>query len=170
MKIVTTPMCEEIVKLAGIKNYNVNKHPSKKDGDLAVLLSESKVEMDSIPIKLNSSIQIFESIKKLNFNNNLSDEDIISFFDGYPLSKKYLNNINNSVRVKVYSNFLKDTVESMGFVIVDKNYDYVIYPDYLEKNVQKELKTLVKIPSHSAISKNPFERIEKRYEILEKLI
>ena len=133
MKIVTTPMCEEIVKLAGIKNYNVNKHPSKKDGDLAILLSESKVEIDAIPIKLNSSTQIFESIKKLDFNNSLNDDEIISFFDNYPLSKKYLNNINNkNIRVKVYSNFLKDTVESMGFVIDDKNYDYVIYQDYLK--------------------------------------
>ncbi|WP_299522278.1 hypothetical protein [uncultured Methanobrevibacter sp.] len=171
MKIVTTPMCEEIVKLAGIKNYNVNKHPSKKDGDLAILLSESKVEIDAIPIKLNSSTQIFESIKKLDFNNSLNDDEIISFFDNYPLSKKYLNNINNkNIRVKVYSNFLKDTVESMGFVIDDKNYDYVIYPDYLKENVQKESKTLIKIPSHGKVSKNPFERIEKRYEILEKLI
>ena len=65
MKIVTTPMCEEIVKLAGIKDYNVNKHPTSNDGDLAILLSESKVDMDSIPIKLNTPSQIFESIKKV---------------------------------------------------------------------------------------------------------
>ena len=42
MKIVTTPMCEEIVKLAGIKDYVVNKFPDEEDGDLAILLSESK--------------------------------------------------------------------------------------------------------------------------------
>ena len=53
MKIVTTPMCEELVKLVGIKNYKVNKHPNKDDGDLAILLSESKVEIDSIPLKVN---------------------------------------------------------------------------------------------------------------------
>ena len=52
MKIVTTPMCEELVKLVGIKNYNVNKHPTKDDGNLAILLSESKVEIDSIPVKI----------------------------------------------------------------------------------------------------------------------
>ena len=73
MKIVTTPMCEDLVKLVGIKNYNVNKHPNKDDGDLAILLSESKVEIDSIPLKVNSSVQIFESIKKIDFNNNLTD-------------------------------------------------------------------------------------------------
>ena len=80
MKIVTTPMCEELVKLVGIKNYKVNKHPNKDDGDLAILLSESKVEIDSIPLKVNSAVQIFESIKKIDFNNNLTDEEIISFF------------------------------------------------------------------------------------------
>ena len=69
MKIITTPMCEEIVKLAGICDYVVNKNPDEEDGDLAILLSESKVEIDSIPLKVNSSVQIFESIKKIDFNN-----------------------------------------------------------------------------------------------------
>ena len=55
----------------------------------------------------------------------------------------------------------------MGFLIVDKNYDYVVYPDYLEINNSKPL---IKIPSHNFVSKNPFERLEMRYEILEKLI
>lgn len=171
MKIVTTPMCEELVKLVGIKNYKVNKHPNKDDGDLAILLSESKVEIDSIPLKVNSAVQIFESIKKIDFNNNLTDEEIISFFDNYPLSKKYLNNnVKNSIHIKVYSNFLKDTAESMGFTIDDENYDYVVYPDYLADEVQNETQTLIEISSHNFVSKNPFVRLEKRYEILEKLI
>ena len=140
MKIVTTPMCEDLVKLVGIKNYKVNKHPNKNDGDLAILLSESKVE-------------------------------IVSFFDNYPLSKKYLNNnVKNSIHIKVYSNFLKDTAESMGFTIDDENYDYVVYPDYLADEVQNETQTLIEISSHNFVSKNPFVRLEKRYEILEKLI
>ena len=167
MKIVTTPMCEEIVKLVGIKDYTVNKHPTKEDGDLAILLSESKVEMDSIPIKLNSSVQIFESIKKIDFNNNLDDKEIISCFDNYPLAKKYLTPAKNNIPIKVYSNFLKDTAESMGFIIDDKNYDYVVFPDYMEINTTKPL---IKIPSHNSVSKNPFKRLEERYEILEKLI
>ena len=146
MKIVTTPMCEELVKLVGIKNYKVNKHPNKDDGD-------------------------FESIKKIDFNNNLTDEEIISFFDNYPLAKKYLNNnVKNSIHIKVYSNFLKDTAESMGFTIDDENYDYVVYPDYLADEVQNETQTLIEISSHNFVSKNPFVRLEKRYEILEKLI
>ena len=85
MKIVTTPMCEEIVKLAGIEHYEVNKNPDLEDGDLAILLSESKVKMDSIPIKLNTPSQIFESIKKVSkiANTNLSDGEILEFFKDY---------------------------------------------------------------------------------------
>ena len=102
---------------------------------------------------------------------NLTDEEIISFFDNYPLAKKYLNNnVKNSIHIKVYSNFLKDTAESMGFTIDDENYDYVVYPDYLADEVQNETQTLIEISSHNFVSKNPFVRLEKRYEILEKLI
>ena len=47
MIIVTTPMCKQIVEWAGLNEFKVNKHPDKEEGDLAILLSESKVEMDS---------------------------------------------------------------------------------------------------------------------------
>lgn len=172
MKIVTTPMCEEIVKLAGIEDYIVNKHPDEEEGDLAILLSESKVQMDSMPIKLNTPSQIFESIKKVSgiTSNELSDEEIFSFFDEYELSKKYLNSsFERDISVKVYSEFLKDVVLDMGFKIDSKNFSYVIYPDYLRDKVLEE-ENLVEIPSHGGISKNPFERIEVRYSILESLI
>ena len=172
MKIVTTPMCEEIVKLAGIKNYVVNKHPDEEEGDLAILLSESKVQMDSLPIKLNTPSQIFESIKKVSkiTSSELSDDEIFSFFDEYELSKKYLNsNFKRDINVKVYSEFLKDIVLDMGFNIDSKNFVHVIYPDYLKDEVLED-ENLVEIPSHGGISKNPFERIEVRYAILENLI
>ena len=52
----------------------------------------------------------------------------------------------------------------------DENYDYVVYPDYLADEVQNETQTLIEISSHNFVSKNPFVRLEKRYEILEKLI
>ena len=172
MKIVTTPMCEEIVKLAGITDYAVNKFPDEEDGDLAILLSESKVEMDSLPIKLNTPSQIFESIKKVSkiAGNDLSEEDIKEFFKDYNLSCKYLNSdFEHDVDVKVYSEFLKDIVIDVGFNIVEENPDFIIYPDYLKENVQ-ETDNLVEIPSHNFVSKNPFERIEARYSILENLI
>lgn len=172
MKIVTTPMCEEIVKLSGITNYVVNRFPDEEDGDLAILLSESKVEMGSLPIKLNTSSQIFESIKKVSeiAGNKLSDDEIKSFFRGYDLSCKYLNSdFKRDVKVKVYSEFLKDIVLDVGFSIVEDNPDFVIYPDYLKEKVH-ETDNLVEIPSHRFVSPNPFERIEARYSILETLI
>ena len=172
MKIITTPMCEEIVKLAGISDYVVNKYPDEEEGDLAILLSESKVEMDSLHIKLNTSRQIFESIRKVSevAQSDLADEDIRSFFRGYDLSCKYLNSdFERDIDVKVYSKFLKDIVLDMGFNIVEDNPDFTVYPDYLKVNVI-EKDNLVEIPSHSSVSSNPFERIEARYSILETLI
>ena len=172
MKIVTTPMCEEIVRLAGIKDYAVNKFPQKGDGDLAILLSESRVEMDAIQIKINTSTQIFESIKKISglAGNELSDEKILSYFDDYELCRKYLNSdFKRDVNVKVYSEFLKDIVSDVGFNIVADDFDYVIYPDYLKDKVI-ETENTVEIPSHNSVSKNPFDKAELRYGILENLI
>ena len=159
MRIVTTPMCEEIVRLAGISDYVVNKFPDRKDGDLAILLSESKVEMDSLPIKINTPKQIFESIKEVSklTQNELSDGEIQS------------SDFKRDINVKVYSEFLKDIVSDIGFNIVSENFDYVIYPDYLKDKVT-ESENLVEIPSHNEVSKNPFKKAELRYGILENLI
>ena len=90
MKIITTPMCEEIVRLAGITDYTVNKFPDEEDGDLAIVLSESKVEMDSLAIKINTPSQIFESIKEVSklTGSELSDDEIIEFFSDYELCRK----------------------------------------------------------------------------------
>jgi len=127
--------------------------------------------MDTEPHDIMQILKEFNQEYVLSFWNNLTDEEIISFFDNYPLAKKYLNNnVKNSIHIKVYSNFLKDTAESMGFTIDDENYDYVVYPDYLADEVQNETQTLIEISSHNFVSKNPFVRLEKRYEILEKLI
>ena len=172
MKIITTPMCEEIVKLAGINDYVINKYPDNGEGDLAILLSESKVEMNSLAIKINTPSQVFDSIKKVSktVKNELSDEDILAFFEDYELCKKYLDsNFKRDINVKVYSKFLKDILFDMGFNIVSEDFDYVIYPDYL-KNEVIESENLVEIPSHNCISKNPFEKIEIRYSLLENLI
>ena len=172
MKIITTPMCEEIVKLAGVTDYVVNKNPDEEEGDLAILLSESKVKMNSLAIKINTPSQVFESIKKVCeiAENDLSDEDVTTFFDDFEMCKKYLNSdFKRDIDVKVYSNFLKDIVLDMGFNIVSEGFDYVIYPDYLKDKVI-ETENLVEIPSHNSISKNPFEKIEMRYSLLESLI
>ena len=172
MIVVTTPMCKQIVEWAGLNDFKVNRFPDEEEGDFAILLSESKVEMDSLPIKLNTPLQVFESIKKVSkiTGNELSDGDVKSFFKGYDLSCKYLNSdFKRDIDVKVYSEFLKDIVLDVGFNIVEDKPDFVIYPDYLKERVQ-ETDNLVEIPSHCFVSKNPFERIEARYSILENLI
>ena len=166
-------MCEEVVRLAGIKEYKVNKNPDLEEGDLAILLSESKVEMDSIAIKLNTPGQLFDSIKEISklTQKQLTDAEIMEFFEGYPLCLKYLKDHENPhVKVRVYSNFLKDIIVNMGFTITDKDYDYAVYPDYLKDTIDEESSKSVEIPSHGFVSRNPFERIEVRYAILEKLI
>ena len=172
MKIITTPMCEEIVRLAGITDYIINKFPDEEDGDLAIVLSESKVEMDSLAIKINTPSQIFQSIKEVSklIGSELSDDEIIEFFSDYELCRKYLNSHpTHDIDVKVYSEFLKDIVNDIGFNIVSDNFKHVIYPDYLKDKVT-EVDNLVEIPSHNDISKNPFEKAELRYAILENLI
>ncbi len=165
-------MCEEVVRLAGITDYKVNRNPDEEEGDLAILLSESKVGMNSLAIKLNTPKQLFESIREVSkLNEELCDDEILEFFKGYELCLKYLDSHDNShIKVRVYSNFLRDIIVNIGFEINDKDYDYVIYPDYLEDKVEKTDAKLVKIPSHTTVAKNPFERIEMRYSILEKLI
>ena len=123
-------MCEEIVRLAGISDYTVNKFPDDEEGDLAILLSESKTKMNSLAIKINTSSQIFESIKEVSkiSGNELSDEEVLTFFNDYELSKKYLvSDFKRDINVKVYSEFLKDIVRDVGFNIVCENFDYVIY-------------------------------------------
>ena len=80
MRIVTTPMCEEVVKLAGIKDYKVNKNPDLEKGDLAILLSESKIKMDSLPIKLNTPKQLFQSIHEDGKDYNFIVSMLENFF------------------------------------------------------------------------------------------
>ena len=90
MRIVTTPMCESILKYAGIEDYVVNKFPDKEDGDLAILLSESKTSLISLKIKLNTFKQIRNSIKIVsNFSNGgeLSNKDVDEIFREYDVAR-----------------------------------------------------------------------------------
>ena len=216
MIVVTTPMCKQIVEWAGLDDFKVNKHPDNEDGDFAILLSESKVKMDSLAIKINTFGQIKESIKIVSdilFEKDLiekaiDDEAIQSIFKSYEntdglkyalLDEAELNKIrenNKGKKVKVYSEFLKDIVRDIGATVIDfeydkdekfeKNeehenhleldYDYLVYPDYLEEEVLKredldaEDEKFIKILSHNNISKDPILKAESRYEtLIEKL-
>ena len=207
MIVVTTPMCKQIVEWAGLKEFKVNKFPDEEEGDFAILLSESKVKMDSLAIKINTFSQIKESIKivsKALFERNLiekaiGDEEIESIFNDYEddvgyalLDENEFNEIrksNNDKKVKVYSEFLKDIILDIGADVIDFTYDkngndedkandlgmdfdYLVYPDYLEEEVLKRenLKSnefkVIKILSHNNISKDPILKAESRYATL----
>ena len=206
MSVVTTPMCRQIVEWAGLKEFKENKFPDEEEGDFAILLSESKVKMDSMAIKINTFGQIKESIKSVSnalFEKNLiekaiGDEEIEAIFNDYKGDVEYalldedeFNKIRkscNDKRVKVYSEFLKDIVSDIGLDVIDFKYDkngkdgdnedlgmdfdYLVYPDYLEEEVLKrenlesnEFKA-IKILSHNNISKDPILKAESRYATL----
>ena len=142
MIVVTTPMCKQIVEWAGLNDFKVNKFPDQEEGDFAILLSESKVEMDSLAIKLNTFSQIKESIKTVSnvlFEKNLIDKaigdaEIEAIFDDYKdndiqfavLGEDEFNKIresNKDKKAKVYSEFLKDIVSDIGATVVDFKYN-----------------------------------------------
>lgn len=165
MKVVTTPMCEEIVKIAGINDYIVNINPDSVKADIAIILSETKLSMKSIKIKLNTFSQIKGSIEllKTEFGTVPLDYKINDI-------EKSGNDQNRNIKIKVYSNFLKDIVEDMGFRIVDEDYDFVVYPDYMRDKINeiKDNIKIVEIPSHKNVSSSPIKRAKMRYNILEK--
>ena len=205
MIVVTTPMCKQIVEWAGLNDFKVNRFPDEEEGDFAILLSESKVEMDSLAIKINTFSQIKESIKTVSdalFEKNLVEkaidcESIESIFNDYKdnglqyavLDEDEFSKIresNKDKKVKVYSEFLKDIVSDIGATVIDfkynkdendadnleLDYDYLVYPDYLEEEVLKrenlgsvEFKS-IKILSHNNISKDPILKAESRYNAL----
>ncbi|MEN4043819.1 MAG: hypothetical protein PQ971_03115 [Methanobacterium sp.] len=163
MKIVTTPMCEEIVKIAGISDYMISKNPDSLKADIAIVLSETEPSTASIKVKLNTFSQIKESIEML-----------AAKFGTVPLDytiKDIINpeNRRNKIKVKVYSNFLKEIVEDMGFKIVNEGHDFVAYPDYMKDKInEKDNIKKVEIPSHKNVPLSPIKRAEMRYSILEK--
>lgn len=163
LKIVTTPMCEEIVKLAGISNYVVSKTPDSAGAEIAVVLSETELSTKSIKIKLNTFSQIKESIEMLSemFGTTPLDYKIKDI----KYSKK---DENRKIKVKVHSNFLKEIVEDMGFSVANEDYDFVVYPDYMKNKIVNKKAETVEIPSHKNVPLNPIKRAEMRYNILEK--
>jgi len=184
MIIVTTPMCKKILELSGIKDFKINANPDNEKVDFAILLSENKTNLPSLAIKLNTFSQIKESIKEVSqynedkkiatdlkdvLNNLYNDFDVATrWTDEY--KKPHLKKINSEIRVKVYSKFIKDIVEDMGFSIVNEKYDYIIFPDYL--NIKKDDSAnydLVELPTHKNTPLDPIKRAELRYSILEKI-
>ncbi|MBQ2962389.1 hypothetical protein [Methanobrevibacter sp.] len=141
MIVVTTPMCRQIVEWAGLEDFKVNRFPDEEEGDFAILLSESKVKMDSLAIRINTFSQIKESIKTVSdylFEKNLIEkaidcEEIEVIFNDYKDDVEYalfdeeefdkIRELNKDKKVKVYSEFLKDIVSDIGANVIDFKYD-----------------------------------------------
>ena len=166
MKIITTPMCEDVLRISGLTDYEVVDHNEIKDADIAILLSETKSEIPKISIKLNTFQQVYESILKIQdrFNTKINEEDIRIIEKLIDENNAKKDNRKNT-KVKVYSNFLKDIILDMGFTI-DDDYDYVIVPDYMD--AESNSQNCIVIPSHKNVSKNIVERVKDRYDLLER--
>ena len=166
MKIITTPMCEDVLKISGLTDYEVVKPDEIKDADIAILLSETKSEIPKLSIKLNTFSQVYDSILKIQnqFNTDVNTEDIQLIKNLIDENNEKKDNRKNT-KVKVYSNFLKDIVLDMGFTI-DDDYDYIVIPDYWESYPDNG--ECIVVPSHKNVSKNIIERVKDRYDLLER--
>lgn len=174
MKILTTPMCQEVVRLAGVLEYTVVLDYNFEGADLAIVLSETNTNVPSIKLKLNTFKQIYSSIdhisnilgtKKLDMGS--IKKDYLAFTNP---EKKVLNE-RKKIKVKVYSNFLKDIVVDMGFSLVEDEADFLVYPDYFRKKISDEIEVAgeraIEIPSHKNAPVDPLKRTHLRYNILE---
>ncbi|MDO5836181.1 MAG: hypothetical protein Q4P17_06700 [Methanobacterium sp.] len=178
MKIYTTPMCQEVVRLAGVSQYTVKHDYDFMGADLVIVLSETETNYPNIKIKLNTFKQIYESIDLI--SNTLKTEklDMGEWGDDYTLhiSRKGTDiDKRKKIKVKVYSNFIREIVNDMGFTLVKKEPDFIVFPDYLKDNqnddIMDEIELMglraVEIPSHKKAPLNPLERAQMRYKILE---
>lgn len=169
MKIVATPMCSDVLKLAGVKDFETNIDPDSTDADIAVVLSETNTDMESVRIKLNTFSQIKNSVLVL--RDRLGCNGSV-----YKLKLPDFDPQHKNIRVKVYSDFLRDIVEDMGFNVVGEgeSHQYIVYPDYLTDELSDEIYEMgimaVEVPSHKNAPKNPIKRAELRYELLERKI
>jgi segregation and condensation protein B len=166
MKIITTPMCEDVLRISGLTDYTVVKPDEIKDADIAILLSETRSEIPKMSIKLNTYSQVYKSVLEIQkrFNTKINEEEINVIKNLIDENNAKKDNRKNT-KVKVYSNFLKDTVLDMGFTI-DEDCDYIVAPDYM--NLEMNGPECVVVPSHKNVSTNIVERVKARYDLLER--
>jgi segregation and condensation protein B len=159
-------MCEDILKIAGLTDYEVVAVSQLVNADIAIVLSETKTQLDTIRIKLNTYQQIIESATRVSdeFNTQV-DEDVISKIQVLIDENNNKKDKRKQTKIKVYSNFLSETVKDMGYTICDDDYDYVVIPDFMKEDIDDE-NTII-IPSHSNVTKSIIERLKERYELLE---
>jgi hypothetical protein len=172
-------MCQEAVRLAGVLEYTVKTDNDFEGADLAIVLSETETKIPAIKIKLNTFKQIHESIDKISKALGTEKLDTEEFKEDYQEDVNPEGNRcdeRKKIKVKVYSNFIRDIVEDMGFALVEEKPDFVVFPDYLKDDLNPDFmketefrgSRAVEIPSHKNAPKNPLERAQLRYHILEK--
>lgn len=167
MKIITTPMCEDILKISNIKDYEVVTVDRIADADVVVTLSETETAIPKISVKLNTYGQLLDSINAVSAKFDTEcDEDKVTLIKSLIEDNDNKRVERENIKVKVYSNFLTDTVKDMGFNVTDEDYDYVVIPDYMRDKFEKE-DCVVVVPSHKNVSFDIIRRISKRYRLLE---
>jgi len=170
LKIITTPMCSEIMEMAGVPDYIISEDPDSEKGDLVVVLWETKTRTPALHIKLNTFSQIENSINMI-----AAEMGTKSKTPGDLLTKvndsQYIDNQRKKIKVKVYSNFLREIVEDMGYTTVETQAEFLVYPDYLKDKINHEIEAMghkaIEIPTHQNAPIKPLERAKMRYNILE---
>jgi segregation and condensation protein B len=172
LRIVTTPMCSEIMELASVSDYIISENPDLEEGDLVVVLSETKTRVPALRIKLNTFRQIEDSIRIILAELGIKVTNITSSWVRKENNSEQIGLARKKIKVKVYSNFLREIVEDMGYTLVKNQAEFLVYPDYLKYKINQEIESMgdraVEIPSHQNAPLNPVERAEMRYNILER--
>lgn len=170
MRILTTPMCEGILRIAGVMGYNVTRKPEDEDADILFVLSETPVS-GAVKLKLNTFPQIREAIGTVfrtvqevdpgSLRHSSVDEIDFEVCSPWWHDPAYLREMNSKIKVRVYSDFLREIVEDMGFNIVDGGEDFTVCPDYMELDC-------IRVPSHRNLPVDPVKRALFRYTYLER--
>ena len=170
MRILTTPMCEGILRIAGVMGYDVTRKPEDEDADILFVLSETPAT-GAVKLKLNTFPQIreaigtvFRAVQEVDPGSlRYSSVDEIDFEVCSPWwhDPAGLREMNSKIKIRVYSDFLREIVEDMGFTIVDLNEDFTVCPDYMELDC-------IRVPSHRNLPVDPVKRALFRYTYLER--
>jgi len=165
-------MCSEIMELLGISDYIISENPDSEEGDLVIVLSETKTKVPALHIKLNTFKQIEDSIALILAELDIKASSIPANWVRKGYDSQQLELARKKIKVKVYSNFLREIIEDMGYSVVKTQAEFLVYPDYLKNKINHEIESMddrvVEIPSHQKAPLNPMERAAMRYNILER--
>jgi segregation and condensation protein B len=172
LRIVTTPMCSEIMELAGVTDYVISEDPDSEEGDLVVVLWETKTRIPALRIKLNTFKQIEDSISMIAAELGTKAMFLPQDWVGKDNDSERMRHERKKIKVKVYSNFLREILEDMGYKLVENQAEFLVYPDYMKNKLNQEINSMgdraVEIPSHQNVPLKPLERVKMRYNILER--